>query len=221
MVCELLKGMVTGPFTLLSWVNSCNRVPVMVNMLPDMELSAPQRLAIAHAPKISGACLLWLLRFDLRLQGILQRAKEPMIAQLRFAWWRDVLAKAMSERPSGEPLLAELARLEHDPVQAAQLLVDSWELMVGEVRAGEHETLAAMRAEAIFGSYARWVNCSEVERQLALALGLVWAGQGNGPHKAKPRKLRPLSILAFSAHLEREPVRLAGLWLSWHALTGR
>ncbi len=193
----------------------------MVNALPEVALSAPQRLAIAHASKVPGASLHWLLRFDLRLQGILQRAKEPMISQMRFAWWRDVLAKMPAQRPSGEPLLAELAGLELDPANAAQMLVDSWELMVGKPDAAEREKSAAMRSEAIFGSYARWVDCSEAEHRLALALGFGWVGQANGLHCASPKKLRPLSVLAFAAHLEREPMQWAGLRLSWHALTGR
>jgi hypothetical protein len=212
--------MVTEPFTLLSGVNSCKRQRLMVNNMPENELSAPQRLAIAYAPKVTGARLEWLLLFDLRMQGILARAREPMIAQLRFAWWRDVLGKPVGERPSGEPLLAELAAL-GDLVFPALMLVDSWELMVGEPDTAEQRQSAAMRVEAIFGAFAGWVDCSGAERDIALALGQSWAGQGDGLHSTSIRKLRSLSILALAAHLERAGKRAGGLRLSWHALTGR
>jgi phytoene synthase len=214
--------MVTDPFTLLSGVNSCNRLPLMVNNMPEIELTPPQRLAIAYAPKVTGAQLEWLLRFDQRLQGILARAREPMIAQLRIAWWRDMLGKSVGERPSGEPLLAELAALEQSTVtEAALLLVDGWELMVGEPDADEQQRSASMRAEAIFGAFAGWAACSDAEREIALSLGRGWARQGDGQHRTTVRKLRPLSILAFAAYLEREGGWACGLRLSWHALTGR
>jgi 15-cis-phytoene synthase len=194
----------------------------MVNNMPENELSAPQRLAIAYAPKASGSQLAWLLRFDQRLSGIMIKAKEPMIAQLRFAWWRDVLEKPVAERPSGEPLLAELVAFEQPALtQAALALVDAWELMVGEPDVDEQARSEAVRAEAIFGGYADLADCSADERNVALDLGCSWAGQGDGPARSAIRKLRPLSILAFAAHLERAGKRAGGLRLSWHALTGR
>lgn len=143
-----------------------------------------------------------------------------MIAQLRFAWWRDVLGKPVDERPSGEPLLAELAAL-GDLAVPALMLVDSWELLVGEPETAEQKQSAAMRAEAIFAAFAGWADCSEAEKGIALALGRSWAGQGDGLRSTSIRKLRSLSILTFAAYLEREGTRAGGLRLSWHALTGR
>jgi phytoene synthase len=214
--------MVIGLFTLLTVAKSCELSLLMVNNIAKIELAGPQRLAIAYAPKVAGAQLAWLLRFDQRLGAILVRAKEPMIVQLRFAWWRDAFHKPFAERPSGEPLIAELLAFNCPPlIQTALALVDAWELMVGEPDADEQFKSATMRTGAIFGAYADWIGCTAAERETALSLGLCWSGEGDRPHRSAIKKLRPLSILAFAAYLGRAGVRAGGLRLSWHALTGR
>jgi len=46
------------------------------------------RLALAYAPQSTRLPLLALLALDMRLAGIVRNSREPMLAQLRLAWWR-------------------------------------------------------------------------------------------------------------------------------------
>src|SRR3546814_20021260 len=53
--------------------------------------------------------LLWGLAA--RLTKLLLDAREPLIGQIKLAWWRDMMAMIASDPaalPKGEPLLAEL-----------------------------------------------------------------------------------------------------------------
>ncbi len=166
----------------------------------DPPLPAPALLAITYAPKGARLRLSWLLAFDLRLAEIGERAREPMIAQLRLAWWRDVLAKPVGARPKGEPLLAQLG----DDIltaQAAARLVDAHELYFGDSPAAADD--------------ARTKTLEEAYSDL---LGIEFSALST-------RQRRPLSILALARQLEKGEATAGllgpGVRLVWHALTGR
>ena len=88
--------------------------------LPDVE-----RLALAHAPRGTRKRVFALLAFDARLAGIVRQAREPLLGQMRLAWWRDHLAKPCNEWPKGEPLLELLSEWQCPAALAA--LADGWE----------------------------------------------------------------------------------------------
>lgn len=102
---------------------------VMAHVLLD-ELPPAQRLALAYAPVAAKPATLALLALDARLAKTLQRKGEPILAQMRFAWWRETLAKAPAQWPRGDEVLA-LLRDWHDPA-ALTPLVDGWEVLLGE-----------------------------------------------------------------------------------------
>lgn len=82
-------------------------------------LPAVSRLVIAYAP---GKVREWhetLLLLDARLAGIVRSASEPMLAQLRLAWWRERFAQSVTDWPQGEPLLARLANWGRGPERSA------------------------------------------------------------------------------------------------------
>jgi 15-cis-phytoene synthase len=191
----------------------------MVNISNASELSAPAGLAISYAPVHLRKVFAWMLAFDSRMAGILERTREPMMAQMRFAWWREMLAKPVADRPTGEPLLAALAGAGHPGlVEAALLLVDAWEVQAADPDSGRG---AELRAQAVFQTYAIWAGCPDEERRTAEMLGLCWVGARADGFTSPSRKLRPLSILALAARLERRGGRSNGFRLVWHALTGR
>jgi phytoene synthase len=80
------------------------------NMPADQSRSIPplQRLALAYAPAKSRAPLIALFALDARLADIVRHAHEPMLAQLRLAWWREQLTGGSGGPASGDPLLALL-----------------------------------------------------------------------------------------------------------------
>lgn len=93
-------------------------------------LPPEQRLALAYAPQTSRALFLGVFALDAKLAGIVRGAREPMLAQLRLAWWRERLAPGVATTaPKGEPILAALAPLQGQDGDLAAL-VDGWEALL-------------------------------------------------------------------------------------------
>lgn len=192
------------------------------------QLPPPANLAVAYTPIEFRPALTLLLQLDARLADIVRNAREPMIAQIKLAWWRDAFAAEPALRPKGEPLLQALGACGNviSP-SALQDLVSAWELLLGEGEwtAQDVEKHAALRGGAIFGSYAVWIgeasDISSVSHQwardtLRVEFPSKLSVPNNHPLPALPkgRKLRPLSILAMSVR------KVTGLRLIGHALTG-
>ena len=198
-----------------------------MNGIPS-QLPPPANLAVAYTPVVFRPAFTLLLQLDMRFADIVRKAREPMIAQIKLAWWRDAFAAESALRPKGEPLLQALG--DYGDVilpSALEGLVSAWELMLGEGEwaAQDVEKHAALRGRAIFGSYAAWAgegcDISSLSHQWALdGLRAEFPSQSvafsNQPLPALPkgRKLRPLSILAMSVR------KVTGLRLIGHALTG-
>lgn len=192
--------------------------PELLNSLP-----TEQRLAMAYAPAASRSLCLGLLAFDARLAAIVRTASEPVLGQIRLAWWREQLAAEPESRRGGEPLLAELARW-RGAEDVLTGLVDAWEaLLVGAAldRQGI-EAIAAARGQL-------WTKAAELSghadhRIAAGQLGQAWAladlaaRLGAGPEQSQgieaaaasdwpalrlPRALRPLAVLYGLARRQR------------------
>ncbi|MCW1403300.1 hypothetical protein OKA06_13595 [Novosphingobium sp. MW5] len=181
-------------------------------------LSPLYRLALAYAPARAKADWLTFLSLDTRLAGLLRQARDPVLAQIRLAWWREKLAQAPSERPRGEPLLARLADWPEGGA-ALGVLVDGWEALLGEPplaadalaafgqgRAGAIAALAArLRLAAPEPGLAMAWSMADLAchlgdpREQAVAAGLLQPALAN----SVPRELRPLLVL------ERVSVRAA------------
>ncbi|WP_053553679.1 hypothetical protein [Sphingopyxis sp. 113P3] len=77
------------------------------SLYPDLR---DPRVMVA-APRARRAALAGLWALAERLTRLLRDAREPMIGQIKLAWWRDMMALLASDPaalPKGEPLLAEL-----------------------------------------------------------------------------------------------------------------
>lgn len=192
------------------------------------QLPPPANLAVAYTPVAFRPAFTLMLQLDARFADIVRKAREPMIAQIKLAWWRDAFAAEPALRPKGEPLLQALG--DYGDVilpSALEDLVSAWALLLGEGgwAAQDVETHAALRGRAIFGSYAAWAgegcDISSLSHQWALD-GLraefpskfVAFSNQSLPALPKGRKLRPLSILAMSVR------KVTGFRLIGHALTG-
>ena len=193
-----------------------------------LEILPPTRLAIAYVPAHLRPALTLLLQIDMRFGDIVRTAGEPMIAQIKMAWWRDAFAAAVDLRPKGEPLLQALTAVGGViPPSAVEALVSAWEELLGsdEWNQAVTDTHAQLRAEAIFQTYANWVGSAQDVRPngrlwaietLRTAFPQRVAGSISAPLAALPkgRGLRPLSILHMSVRTASGPR------LVWHALTG-
>lgn len=86
-------------------------------------------VAVPHARRPAMTAL-WALAA--RLTRLLIEAREPLIAQIKLAWWRDMAAMIASDPgalPKGEPLLAEL-RATWGGQAGLDALVDAAEAML-------------------------------------------------------------------------------------------
>ncbi len=195
---------------------------------PPEDLAPPARLALAYAPKRVRAAWELVLRFDTRFARIVGASSEPLIGQMKLAWWRDAIGAAPPIRPKGEPLLSELSEVgdpELDRVVAA--LVDAWEgLVVAEEWTSPMvQRFSEDRGAAVFGAYSKLCAMHDFPERLAQqwAVGDLRLRFGNRvPEDASKnavlsnlRTLRPLNILAMSVR------DISGPRLIWHALTGR
>ena len=94
-------------------------------------ISPDRRLALGYAPASVRPLFLGLYALDAKLASIVRSAREPMLGQLKLAWWRDQLGKPVSERPLGEPVLAALAPW-GESSRALAAMVDGWEVLISD-----------------------------------------------------------------------------------------
>ena len=164
------------------------------------ELPPLQRLAVAYAPAALRPAWTALILLDHRLARAVAGASEPLIGQLKLAWWRDRTREPASRWPAGEPLLAAMKSFDGERA-ALEALVDGWEgLIDAEADGGALARLADARAGAVAALariVARIVGCV-ADPQAIATLARQWTlpGEGAGAAIRLPRALRPLLILA-------------------------
>ena len=137
-------------------------------MMADSELLYPDardpRIMVA-VPRDRRAAIAALWAFAERLTKLLADAREPLIGQIKLAWWRDMaamLADDPAALPKGEPLLAELAASWAGQA-GLDTLVDAAEAMLVADDAAAHDAAARAFGGALFalsggpaGGGARW-----------------------------------------------------------------
>lgn len=162
---------------------------------------------MAYAPRVTRGDWLTFLALDTRLAGVVRQAREPMLAQLKLAWWRDRLKAHPAVWPKGEPLLARLSNWEDRSGLIA--LVDGWEALLGETEVSDG--FAEGRVAGIIALAQRFgadgASVAQAARRWALAdLGLHLGDPAElsslrellGAMRTTPlpRAMRPLAVLA-------------------------
>jgi 15-cis-phytoene synthase len=173
-----------------------------------VELPPPQRLALSYGPLRARATTLALFALDARLGTLVRRRGEPVLAQMRLAWWRDTLAADPASWPAGDAVLDSL-REWREPAGLVPL-VDGWESLLGDSLDAQ---AFAKRRGAAFAWLAGELG---LEAPGAAAFGQVWAlgdlaaNLSDAAERAAvvevaaplpipsalPRALRPLTVLA-------------------------
>lgn len=178
-------------------------------------LPPPQRIALAYAPGDSRARTFALFAFDAHCARLIRQAREPMLAQMRLAWWREMLEADPSGRPEGDPLLESLSTWRGEEEALAALVV-GWEHLLGQppLSSPDFDGFAAGRAGG-FAALARLIGAPQAS-EVARRAGMRWAladlschlgdarerecvlsmakGLG-GDRIVLPRALRPLAVL--------------------------
>ncbi|MCK0128332.1 hypothetical protein [Erythrobacter sp. F6033] len=134
-----------------------------------LELPAEHRIAIAYTPEKVRGPLTTYLNFDQRLARIVAGTTEPMLGQMRLAWWRDMLMKPIDDRPKGDVVLDAIGCDWSGDETSLIKLVDAWEVLV----VAEKLDLKAAK-EFGAGRSAPFLDLADTEN-LVPAIGAVWA----------------------------------------------
>lgn len=108
---------------------------------------------MSYAPVRARTALDALFALDAALGNVLRTTREPMVGQMRLAWWREALQGLDASRAPAEPVLQSLT----DAVlplgitgQALSAMVDGWEPLLGEIGAAAIGDHARLRGRALF-----------------------------------------------------------------------
>ncbi len=144
-----------------------------------------------------------LFDLDRRLAGLVARAREPLLAQMRLAWWRDRLVETVGAAPAGEPLLGELAEQWGQRTGSLRPLVDGWENLIGEapLSCAAIADFAAGRGQAL-AAFAELANAGE-DAPAALAAGRCWAFADFASHSSDARERETARALGRQVDLPR------------------
>jgi phytoene synthase len=73
------------------------------------ELDADRRLALTYVPARHRPAIRALWSLDATLGTVLAGGREPLISQIKLAWWRDALEALDRSPPPAEPVLQSVA----------------------------------------------------------------------------------------------------------------
>lgn len=177
------------------------------------------RLALAYAPRQAKPATTALLALDQQLASIARTTTEPMLGQLRYAWWRDLLTATGPTPGQGNAVATALQSWgEHRHSLAA--LVDGWEALIvaedptaGALQLIEARANAAASLALVVGHPAAMVAAGDAGRRWASAdlaqnlsdgpardAALAQLAASQSRPASLPRSLRSFAILAASAN---------------------
>ena len=176
-------------------------------------MPAEAGLALAWSGSKVRGPLTTALQLDRRLARIVARTSEPMLGQMRLAWWRDALGTAVAARPRGHAVLDGLGVHWAGRERALIEMVNAWEVLVTAERLGstEIESFAAGR-----GAFFVALASNGAERDLSARLsaaGRRWAlaDAASGVSKNIERAALVAAGLAVSVRAGRLPSELRGV----------
>src|SRR6186713_1188956 len=187
-------------------------------MTPDLD--PDRRLALAYAPARVRPALEALWRLDVTLGAVLAKRREPMVARIRLAWWREALERLDTAPPPPEPLLQALAAhvLPAGVSGAAMAAMEAgWTVLLAEgaldaeglrahaeARGGllfRHSARLLGGADEVGAAGARWalVDLARHCTNPAEAAAAREAAAGVAQDPAWTKCLRPLAMLSLLA----------------------
>jgi 15-cis-phytoene synthase len=219
----------------------------MVNAVLTNRTDPLRDLALSYAPPEALAGMAALLSLDAALGQILRTTSEPMVGQMRLAWWREALARLDSAPPPAEPVLNAVAN-DALPLGAvgAELsrMADGWERLLGEIDDDGLTSFAGDRGATLFEQAGRVIGAGPGDPLTAAGRGWALAdlaaniGDAKVAERARvmakqafagmaatrwSRRGRTLGALALAARLalEGNPKPWWVMRLGWHRLRGR
>lgn len=195
--------------------HACNPKQTAGLMAPDTsaDMADEARLALAYTPPIMREPLRIFLEFDARLARIVSATNEPMLGQVRLAWWRDTLGMDVSERPVGDAVLDALGKKWVGREEALIALVDGWEQMLSEPPLSRQAASAYANGRAAgLASLAALAGGDAAIRDSLEAAGRLWALADAASHVAPGEERDTLMSLAREAQRpDRLPAPFRGI----------
>lgn len=161
-------------------------------------------LSVLYSAPVARPALFALHGLDLEMAAIVAGTTEPMIGEIRLAWWREALVGLDTGKVPAQPLLSVIAnQVLAMGLSGAELagLDDRWLGLIGS------DMVPAAHIEgggALFALAARVMGGDPV---LAARLGQVWASGEVATLPAIPGVLRPLLGLVRLAWRDADRVR--------------
>jgi phytoene synthase len=194
-----------------------------------MDLDPDRILALSYVPAKRRSAVGALWRLDAALGAALAGGREPIIARIKLAWWREALEKLDHGPAPAEPALRELAeQVLPAGIGGAELALmeEGWAVLANPEPLTEAELAGYARARGglLFRYSARLLGGDEagleqageiwslvdLARHCATAedadVALAAARQRQGPRRW-PSRLRPLGMLAMLAARDSDPAR--------------
>jgi phytoene synthase len=190
------------------------------------QLDADRALALTYVPASRRPAIGALWRLDAALGAVLAGGREPLISQIKLAWWRDSLEKLDAEKAPAEPVLQEVAQhVLPAGVTGAALspMEEGWAVLLSQdpLTADELEAYASGRGALLFRHSATILGqrlSSEMERagegwalvdlarhsNAADAESAMEAAADRLKETRWPSRLRPLGMLAALAARDAE-----------------
>jgi len=144
-------------------------------------LPPEQRLALSYTRPDLRPALASFFALDRRFGRIVAKSSEPVIGQMRLAWWREQLEKPVSDRPAGDLLLDAVSQHWAGQEEVLLSLVDGWEelLVVPTLTPAVAARFCARRARALSLMAA---SCGNGAGKRAQAAGERWAAADAAVH---------------------------------------
>lgn len=152
----------------------------------DLEaLNDEQRLALAYTPVALRPPMEAYFALDRRLALLVSKTTEPLIGQMRLAWWRDMLATSPATRPTGDAVLDAVGAHWSGREQSLAELVNAWEILVAEDTLAEQQIQAFGKGRA--APFAMLDPSADTRTtELSLAKATRWALADAAAHISDP-----------------------------------
>lgn len=150
-------------------------------------LDPDRTLALTYVPSRRRAAIGALWSLDAALGAVLAGGREPLISQIKLAWWRDSLDKLDRERAPGEPVLRAIADHVIPSIPGARLseLEQPWTALLNQEALTQADLeLYAGRGRLLFRYSAQLLGQSstpDIERA-----GETWALVDLARHSGEP-----------------------------------
>ena len=110
-------------------------------------------MALSYAPGRSRAALDALFGLDAALGNVLRTTRDPLVGQMRLAWWREALQGLDATGAPAEPVLQSLTAAVL-PLgitgRALSEMVEAWEPLLDDIGTGSIDDHARLRGRALF-----------------------------------------------------------------------